>query len=28
VDMDADRAEARQENGWLWVAVPFLNPAR
>ena len=28
MDMDADRAEARQENGWLWIIIPLLRPAR
>jgi HSP20 family molecular chaperone IbpA len=25
MDVDAERAAARQENGWLWIAIPFLT---
>ena len=26
--LDAERAEARQENGWLWITVPLLAQGR
>lgn len=26
MEMDANRARARQENGWVWIAIPLLHP--
>jgi HSP20 family protein len=28
MDLDTEHAEARQENGWLWITVPLQNPAK